>query len=40
LTTVGEQVGCLVALATADLKVLDTAHVLDLVMAPSTGAGR
>lgn len=39
LTTVGEQLGCLVALATADLKVLDTAHVLDLVMAPS-GAAR
>lgn len=35
LTTVGEQLGCLVALATADLKVLDTAHVLDLVMTPS-----
>jgi signal transduction protein with GAF and PtsI domain len=35
LTTVGEQLGCLVALATADLKVLDTAHVLDLILAPS-----
>jgi two-component system, response regulator PdtaR len=35
LTTVGEQLGCLVALATADLKILDTAHVLDLVMSPS-----
>ena len=35
LTTVGEQLGCLVALATADLKALDTAHVLDLVMSPS-----
>jgi signal transduction protein with GAF and PtsI domain len=35
LTTVGEQIGCLVALASADLKVLDTAQVLDLVMAPS-----
>ena len=34
LTTVGEQVGCLVALAVADLKALDTAHALDLVMAP------
>ncbi|MEO5925069.1 MAG: GAF domain-containing protein [Bryobacteraceae bacterium] len=34
LTTVGEQLGCLVALATADLKVPDTAHILDLVMAP------
>lgn len=35
LTTVGEQLGCLVALATADLKVLDTAHVLDLVTSPA-----
>ena len=35
LTTVGEQLGCLVALASADLKVLDTAQVLDLVMTPS-----
>lgn len=35
LTTVGEQLGCLVALATADLKALDTAHVLDLVMSPA-----
>jgi signal transduction protein with GAF and PtsI domain len=35
LTTVGEQLGCMVALATADLKALDTAHVLDLVMTPS-----
>jgi signal transduction protein with GAF and PtsI domain len=34
LTTVGEQVGCLVALAMADLKDLNTAQVLDLVMAP------
>jgi signal transduction protein with GAF and PtsI domain len=34
LTTVGEQVGCLVALAMADLKALNTAQVLDLVMAP------
>ncbi|MEP6962930.1 MAG: GAF domain-containing protein [Acidobacteriota bacterium] len=33
LTTVGEQLGCLVALATADLKALDTAQVLDLVTA-------
>ena len=32
LTTVGEQIGCLVALAQSDLKVLDTAQVLDLVM--------
>jgi uroporphyrinogen-III synthase len=38
LTTVGEQLGCLVALATADLKVLDTAQVLDLMMTP--GAAR
>ena len=35
LTTVGEQLGCMVALATADLKALDTAHALDLVMSPS-----
>src|SRR5207253_6134378 len=34
LTTVGEQVGCLVALATVDPAVLVTADVLDLVMAP------
>ena len=34
LTTVGEQIGCLVALALADLKALNTAQVLDLVMAP------
>lgn len=39
LTTVGEQLGCLVALATADFKALDTAHVLDLVMAPSATRG-
>lgn len=39
LSTVGEQLGCLVALATADLKALDTAHVLDLVMFPA-GAAR
>jgi signal transduction protein with GAF and PtsI domain len=35
LTTVGEQVGCLVALALADLKKLSVAQVLDLVMAPA-----
>jgi len=35
LTTVGEQLGCLVALASADLKVLDTTQILDLVMVPS-----
>jgi signal transduction protein with GAF and PtsI domain len=35
LTTVGEQIGCLVALAQSDLKALDTAHVLDLVMSPT-----
>ncbi len=40
LTTVGEQLGCLVALASADLKVLDTAQVLDLVMAPIAAAPR
>jgi uroporphyrinogen-III synthase len=39
LTTVGEQLGCLVALATADLKAIETAHVLDLVT-PSTSARR
>jgi signal transduction protein with GAF and PtsI domain len=39
LSTVGEQLGCLVALATADLKAFDTAHVLDLVMTPA-GAAR
>ncbi len=38
LTTVGEQLGCMVALATADLKVIDTAQVLDLVMTPSAGS--
>jgi hypothetical protein len=32
LTTVGEQIGCLVALALTDSKVLATAQVLDLVM--------
>jgi signal transduction protein with GAF and PtsI domain len=35
LTTVGEQVGCLVALATVDPAALVTADVLDLVMAPT-----
>jgi uroporphyrinogen-III synthase len=36
LTTVGEQIGCLVALAQADFKAIDMAHVLELVMpAPS-----
>jgi len=40
LTAVGEQLGCLVALASADLKVLDTAQVLDLVMTPSAAAPR
>lgn len=35
LTTVGEQLGCMVALATADLKAIDTAHVLDLLMSPA-----
>ncbi len=38
LTTVGEQLGCLVALATANMKVIDTAHVLDLLKVPA-GAG-
>ena len=32
LTTVGEQIGCLVALALTDPKVLTTSQVLDLVM--------
>ena len=35
LTTVGEQVGCLLALATADSAALAHIHVLDLVMAPA-----
>jgi signal transduction protein with GAF and PtsI domain len=35
LTTVGEQVGCLVALASLDPKALASADVLDLVMAPA-----
>jgi signal transduction protein with GAF and PtsI domain len=35
LTTVGEQVGCLVALATVDPAALLRADVLDLVMAPA-----
>ncbi len=35
LTTIGEQMGCLVALAQADFKVIDAAQVLDL-MAPAT----
>ena len=35
LTTVGEQIGCLVALAQSDLKTLDTAQVLELVMSPA-----
>lgn len=35
LTTVGEQVGCLVALASADPRSLASANVLDLVMAPA-----
>jgi len=35
LTTVGEQVGCLVALATVDPAALVTADVFDLVMAPA-----
>ena len=34
LTTVGEQIGCLVALAQSDLKALETPQVLDLVMSP------
>jgi signal transduction protein with GAF and PtsI domain len=38
LNTVGEQIGCLVALAQSDLKALDTAQVLDLVMSPARRA--
>jgi signal transduction protein with GAF and PtsI domain len=38
LTTVGEQVGCLVALASLDPKALASADVLDLVMAPARRA--
>jgi hypothetical protein len=34
LTTVGEQVGCLAALATLDPAALASLDVLDLVMAP------
>jgi uroporphyrinogen-III synthase len=36
LTTVGEQMGCLVALALTEYKGLNTAQVLDLVMGPAT----
>jgi uroporphyrinogen-III synthase len=39
LTTVGEQLGCLVALALTDFKVLATARVLDLVTATQAQAG-
>jgi signal transduction protein with GAF and PtsI domain len=35
LTAVGEQIGCLIALAQADFKALDPAQVLDLVVAPA-----
>ena len=38
LTTVGEQIGCLLALALTDTKVLATDEVLDLVMAASARA--
>ena len=34
LTTVGEQIGCLVTMALVDPAALTTDHVLDLVMAP------
>ncbi|MEQ1886388.1 MAG: GAF domain-containing protein [Bryobacteraceae bacterium] len=34
LTTVGEQVGCLVALASIDLSMLATRNLVDLVLAP------
>jgi signal transduction protein with GAF and PtsI domain len=35
LTTVGEQVGCLVALTCADPAAIETSNILDLVMAPA-----
>jgi signal transduction protein with GAF and PtsI domain len=35
LTTVGEQVGCLVALAAADPSAIDSGNIFDLVMAPA-----
>lgn len=35
LTTVGEQLGCLVALATANMTAIDTSHVLDLLNVPA-----
>ena len=35
LTTVGEQAGCLVALATADTSAVAAGNILDLVMAPA-----
>ena len=35
LTTVGEQVGCLVALSAADLSALESGNIADLVMAPA-----
>jgi signal transduction protein with GAF and PtsI domain len=38
LTTVGEQVGCLVALAAADLTALESGNIFDLVMAPARRA--
>lgn len=38
LTTVGEQMGCLIALAQADLRALDTAHVLELMMGPAASS--
>jgi signal transduction protein with GAF and PtsI domain len=36
LTTVGEQIGCLVTMALVDPAALTAEHVLDLVMAPAT----
>ncbi len=39
LTTVGEQVGCLVALACADPRALAKTNVLDLVMTPARTGG-
>jgi uroporphyrinogen-III synthase len=36
LTTVGEQIGCLVTMALVEPSMVTAAHVLDLVMAPAT----
>ena len=39
LTTVGEQIGCLVTMALVEPAALTTDHVLDLVMAPAARRG-